>query len=417
MRDKIVRFKYQFILILVGILWIVFLNIFLQTFNQNYVYPDTESYIRASKEFFFLGQVDEIRPSIIAILTGLPLLFGFESNSLFLWNIILNITLWFSTILMIYYCISKFASKKYAFYGAIIYLFSIGSLLIVFEFLAETIFTFFILLTLLFLQKYEASKKELFLIVALSILVLSALVKPVSLALSAIFILFYSVKDYKNLWLNKYSFIGFFSILLLVTHMYSMKKTFGNFTISYIDTFTYYRYLGTRADCLKNNTEFNQSDNYRARYFNTLSHTEGKKVAYKDMKNQIFNNTSNFIKAYFINLKYNSNTGSGYFYAYSNVTNDSNFEQYKIIFRGISRLQNIVYTLFGLLLGIYFVAKAKTPHYIRATSFTILFIIGISAISSDQADRFHIVVYPFVIILLLKFCTQKTKLFVEPLQK
>jgi hypothetical protein len=53
MRDKIVRFKYQFILIFVGILWIVFLNIFLQTFHQNYVYPDTESYIRASKEFFF----------------------------------------------------------------------------------------------------------------------------------------------------------------------------------------------------------------------------------------------------------------------------------------------------------------------------------------------------------------------------
>ena len=52
-------------------------------------------------------------------------------------------------------------------------------------------------------------------------------------------------------------------------------------------------------------------------------------------------------------------------------------------------------------------------------AFFILYIIILSGISCGQGDRFHLVTFPFVILLLAKFLSE-TKLFkpfFEPLQK
>lgn len=417
MKDFFQKYQYQFYLFFIGWLWIFFLNFFLQIFHQNYVYADTASYIKASTDLYLLNKPNDIRPSLIAAINGFPLLFGYGKNALFLWNNIVNLVLWFTTVLLIYRFCSKLITQKIAFYLALIYVFTLGSLLIVFEFLSETVFTFFLLLSLVLLQKFDASKKTLFLSVGFSTLILSMLIKPASLLLFIGICVFYGIGELKNLIRSKYSITIYIAVFIVFGHMYFMKSNYGNYTISYIDSFTYYNYLGTKADCLKTGKEFVQCNNERYRYFNTFSLPEGKKVAFEDIKNQISNNSFNLIRAYFTNIISNSSKASGYFYVYENKKNASNFETYKLLFRGVSRLQSMFYSLIGILLSIRIIIRKEETKIVKITSFMILYIIAISAISSDQADRFHLVIYPFVLILIANYFSNKSKPFSEPLQK
>ncbi len=418
MKDFFLKYQYQLYLFSICILWIIILNFFLQIFKQNYIYSDTESYIRASTDLYLKYKPNDIRPSLIAAINGLPLLFGLNKSALFNWNMVINLAFWFATVLFIYSLCSKLITKKAAFYLALIYVFTLGSLLIVFEFLSETVFTFFLLISLVLFQKFNSSKKILFLSIAFSTIVLSMLIKPASLFLFVGVCVLFGLGELKKFIGSKFSVIVYISLFIVFGHMHFMKSNYGNYTISYIDSFTYYNYLGTKADCLKTKKEFIQCNNERYRYFNTFSLPDGKKVAYEDIKKQVSNNKFNLIRAYFSNMTGNSSKASGYFYMFENKNNASNFEIYKLIFRGISRLQTLFYSLIGLLLSIRILTRSNETKIIKITAFTILYIISISAISSDQADRFHIVFYPLVLILIAKFCSvNKIKLFSEPLQK
>lgn len=417
MKKIIQKFQFQIYLVFIGVLWILILNFFLQIFSQNYVYPDTESYIRASEDLYFSFKPNDIRPSLIAAINGFPLLFGFATSTLFLWNIILNLVIWFTTVLLIFSFCSKLISKKGAFFISLIYLFTLGSLLIVFEFLSESVFTFFLLLSIYFFQKHAITQKVYYLSFGFSILILSMLIKPSSLLLFLFVCVFFGFHLLNKVIRNWSSILIYGSILIVVGHLYSMKSNYGNYTISYIDSFTYYNYLGTRADCFKNGTEFEQCNNYRYRYFNTFSLPDGKKVAFEDIKNQLNNNFFNFSKAYLVNMTLNSSKASGYFYAYENKTNSSNFELIKVLFRGLSRLQTIFYSIVGIVLSLKYIFKKKEDKIIKIISFSIIYIIAISAISSDQGDRFHIVIYPLILILIAKLIQDNFKPFFVPLQK
>lgn len=411
------KYKHPFILIAIGMVWIVFLNFILQINCQTFVFPDSESYLLASENLYHFHKTDIIRPSLIAAINGFPLLFGFSKSTLFLWNTFVNLISWFAIVVLIYQMVSKLATQKIAFFSALIYLFSVGSLIIVFQVLSETVFALMLLLSLYFFQKYYNSKEAKYISIGISLLILSVLIKPVSLGLAVILLLLFFFK-LKAILFKKWSLPLYFSLFIFIFHMYSMKKTYGDFTISYIDAFTYYNYLGTRADCLKNNTKFAQCDNSRYRYFNTLSLTEGKKVAFDDLKNQIATNKVNLLKAYFTNISFNTWRGSGYFYEFNNVNKTSYFELAKIVFRGISKLQNIFYTLIGIVLSFYFLTrKIKEFNFIKMVSLFVLYIFFISGISSDQGDRFHIVFYPFVILLLVTYCLEKGFLNLKNIKK
>jgi hypothetical protein len=197
-----------------------------------------------------------------------------------------------------------------------------------------------------------------------------------------------------------------------------MKKNYGDFTITYIDAFTYYNYLGTRADCLKNGTEFKQCDNKRHTYFNAFSLTESKKVASNDIKEQLSNNTFNFVKAYFINIYKNSTGGCGYLGVISNKNNTCYFEKMVLLFKVLAKIQNIVFSILGFFLSLYFlVKKPRHIHFMKLVGVITLYIILLSAISSDQGDRFHVVIYPLVLILISGFWARKITPISEPLQK
>jgi len=411
------KYCYEISLILCGMIWLLMVNFLLQISNQTYVFPDSESYLAAAKNVYLQHKSDAIRPLLIAAINGFSLLFSTKIDLFYLWNIVLNSVFWIFSIVLIFNIIAKIRTRKSAFIFSLIYMVSIGSTVLVFHVLSEIIFTFFLIATVYFIQKFLETKHLKYLAISLSILILSVLIKPVSKVLILIMIVLFFFQFIKVLK-SKWVFFIIFCTSLLMAHTVNMKKNYGDFTITYIDSFTYYNYLGTRADCLKNGTEFKQCDNKRHTYFNTFSLTESKKVASNDIKEQLSSNTFNFVKAYFINVYKNSTGGCGYLGVISNKSNTYYFEKMVLLFKVLSKIQNIAFSILGFSLSLYFLAK-KPRHitFVKLVAVITLYIMTLSAISSDQGDRFHVVIFPLVLILIAEFRTKKITPISEPLQK
>lgn len=394
--------KYNITALIFISLFFLISNIFIfNILDQSYKFPDSYSYILACKQLYLEFKLNDHRPLLFSLINGFPLIFSNKIEYIFKWNLFLNIIFWFGTINIIFNSLKLFTSLKNAYYGTLFFSFSIGNLFIIFHLLTETLYTFFITLIVYYLLNFEFFKNKKHIQIALSLIILSCLIKPVSIGILLIFTFLYW--KHFNLILNsKYLIFIFISIFLISIQLIGMKTTYGNYTLSYIDSATYYNYLGTKADCYKNNIEFIQGKNERVKKSKTLSLIEMKKLAKEDFEFQLINNYKNLIKAYFSNLYINSSKGSASVHGCKNLSNNSYFRFFNILFKAISKIQNIIFTIIGIILSTYSIIKFnKINKSILFSSFILLFIIGISAISTDQGDRFHLVLFPIVIILFI----------------
>jgi hypothetical protein len=390
--------KYQCFLNLISLLIFIIIAFLCQLHIQTYKFPDSFSYVLACKELYFDLKLDDHRPFLYSLIYGIPLLFTKNIESIFLWSLVLNILLWFATINVLFKTLQSITTIKTAFYASLVFSICIGNIFIIFHLLTETIFTFTILLTVYYLINYSENKKIKHLIYALSVLILACLIKPLNLGIVLICIIFY-YKDILKITKSRYSIALYFSILLFMIQLIGMKLTYGNFTLSYIDSSTYYNYLGTKADCFKNNEVFIQGKNKRVMETSKLSHQEMKSLAQKDISNQLRNNKVNLIKAYLSNLYINSTKGSASVHGCKNINKTSYFGAFQFTFKVISKIQNIFLTQIGILTSLIILYNYKNnTKSILFVAFTILYCIGVSAISTDQGDRFHIILYPLIIL-------------------
>ena len=395
------KVKYEYLLGFISIIWVLFFSNILQLRNEYTLANDEGTYLFAAKSLYLNLKVDEGRPLFISAVNGFPLLFGFSEYFIFKWAVFVNLICWISTVFLIYKIAIKETVIKKGFIISLIFLFCIGNLAITYELLSESVFIFMLVLSVFLINKYIMTNKPSYLTLTVALLLLAILVKPLSLGLVFILIFFF-IKRMKEVFFNKFSFLILFSVSLIFFQMYSLKKESGNFTISYIDSFTYYNYIGTRADCLKKNIEFNQGKNQRYIDFIKLSSYEQRKTANDDFKNQLINNPINLLKAFFIDIYINSSKGSATVHGCKNLNNSNYFKSFQFIFKVISKLQNILYTSIGIGLSLLFILRWKTQKvFFLILSVLILYIFFVSAISSDQGDRFHIVLYPLIILLLL----------------
>jgi hypothetical protein len=403
------KFRGHLYLIIVGLLFLLLLSAALQLLQQRYFFPDSTSYFNAAVQLYHHFEPNDIRPMLIAAINGFPLVFGFPDNSISLWSIVINAVCWLSTILMLFEILKKFLPEKAAFVFSLGYLFCVGSAVLVFHLLSETIYAFFLFLVLFLFGKYAETREFKFLSLSLSVLILSLLVKPGATILVGVAFLYFIRVFYKNLKRKSVIFM-LISVALVFCQMGMMKKKFGNFTISYIDSFTYYHYLGTRADCLKKNVAFAEAENERYAFFNKLPYEEQKKEASRDMKDQLLHNAPNLAKAYIINVADNAIHGSPAVSQSENIANSRVFETVQYILKVISKIQVILFSLLGFVLGVYWLLMARNDLFTMAVSVMALYVIGISGISSGQGDRFHLVIYPMVMILIAKFINDKTSI-------
>ena len=191
-----------------------------------------------------------------------------------------------------------------------------------------------------------------------------------------------------------------------------MNNDYGNYTLTYIDSVTYYNYLGSKAEALKNNESYVVNKKNRENYISTFSYPEQRIIGTNDLIDQIKNNKINLIKAYLSNVLENTKTPNFSIEASQNIKNHKIHSSLKNVLVVISKYQNRFFTIIGIILSIYFILKLNKKQTLYSLiSLYIIYTIAISGISFTQGDRFHIVIFPFVIILIVIFIKSNINLY------
>lgn len=399
----IYKFKYDYLLVLIAIAWALFFSFVLQLQPHFNPLGDDATYLYSAQIFYKYGSIDNTRPVLISIIFGLPYLFGFSSFTVIKWGLILNFIAWIFTAIMLFKIVALQFSRKTAFVCALVFLFCIGNLAHSFRFLTESIFIFFLTSAIYFLQRFFVFNQPKNITISIAILLFIALIKPIALVL-AIVVFVYFIQLWKRIVSNRFLPFVFLAMACIFYQMYSVKKRYGDFTISYISSITYYNYLGCKAYCYKNNIEYLPGNNKRTQEFIKLNPHQMKQIASADFKNQLKNNFPNLCKAYLFCIYSNSSKGNYIVSQCNNHQNTFYFEFFRFLFKAISKMQNILFTCIGVVLSAYFIVKFNLKKSFYAiVSWILLTLFFISAISCFESDRFHIVFFPIVIVLSLKF--------------
>lgn len=398
------KLKYEYVLIFISLFSIFLINSLLSLFSQNDLCLDCENYLESAIYLFKNFEVHYYRPIGMSIIYGFPIMFSYDSYlDLYNYVIIINIFFYIGIIIYFFKICSLFFDKKKSFYFSLLLITYFGISLHINELLSEISFIFFTLIAFYCLAKYYLLSKTDYLFYAISLFLFTILIRPGIFYFAFGILIFYLFTIYKN-WSIKRILILIVPITLLLFQITKMKEQYGNYTISYIDAVTYYNYLGSKAICLKDNKTLNQNTNKRADFIFSQTYKNQKNIAYQDLIYQIKNNTYYLVKAYIDDLEENTKTATSRLQNLKNIKNEKYFDVKIRLFSEITEWQNKLTTLFGLLLALYFTINFKKHNkivFVFALYF--IYIFFISGISSTQGDRFHIVFYPIVLLLLLFF--------------
>ena len=214
-----------------------------------------------------------------------------------------------------------------------------------------------------------------------------------------------SLTKTKSILFNKYVVLLLFSLMVLGYQLIEMKKTYGDYTISYIGAGTYYNYLGGKADCYRKNiSHLKFWKNKRSIDSDKLSNHEMKALAAKDFKEQLQNNTQNLAKAYLFCIYSNSSKGN---YIVSECKNENNtfyFSFFRFLFKVISKLQTIFFTIITVLLSVYILLNFKKSNtYLLILAIIGLYIFFVSAIGCYACDRLHLPIFMIMVLIVPYF--------------
>lgn len=398
------KLKYEYLLIVFTLFSILLINLFLSLYSQNDLCVDCENYLESAIYLFKNFEVHYYRPIGMSLIYGFPILFGYDKYlDLYNYVIFINILFYLGIIIYFFKICVLFFNKKKSFYFSLLLLTYFGISLHINEILSEIPFIFIILVAFFCLAKYYILSKTDYLFYAISLFLFTILIRPGIIYFSIGIFLYYLFKIYK-IWNIKRILVLIVPITLLLFQITKMKEQYGNYTISYIDAVTYYNYLGSKAICLKNNKTLNQNSNKRADFIFSQPFKNQKSIAYQDLIFQIRNNTYYMVKAYIDDVEENTKTASSRLQYLKNIKNEKHYDVKIKLISEITEWQNKLITLFGLLLALYFIVTFKKHNKIVlvfALYFSYVFFI--SGISSTQGDRFHIVFYPIVLLLLFIF--------------
>jgi hypothetical protein len=413
------KHKYHFFIIITGLFFLEILNFLLQLDKQTLIYPDCDNYLESAQKMYHKFTGHYYRPMVMAFITGIPYLFGSSDAGIFQWSLFVNIFCWLGTSILLFEILKQFIKEKWAFVFAILPFFILGNIILNFHLLTENIFVFFIMLAFYLMFQYYKTAKFWYLSLSVSLFLSSMLIKPGAKFLAIIITLFF-IKEIFRSYKSKSMIFLYGSVLMIVIQVIGMRVQYGDFTISYIDGVTYHNYLCSKAECFKNGKKYSQLNNPRAEYLFSLDFTEQKRVALEDFKNQIKTNFPNLVKAYFSDVTENSKSGNSCIEDLKNYDNKVDFSFWKEFVFDISKWQNRLFTLLGIVLSGFFLFKGfKKEKANFLVAFFITYIIVLSGISCGQGDRFHLVTFPFVVLLLANFLSTKNyfKPTSEPLQK
>lgn len=395
-------------LLLLALGWGLFFSFVLQLtpgFSQT---GDDGSYLQAAKLLYQNGQLHATRPLVIAAINGFPFSLGFDDRAVIAWSNAVNLLCWLISILFVFKIVALRQARKTAFCAAVVFVFCVGNLANAFTMLAEPVFICLLLLAFYLIGCYQKTGNYPYITMGFSVLVLSIMVKPLAIGIAAIAAVFY-LKKYKAVLFNKFAMLLLLALVLLGFQVAGIRKQYGDYTVSYISSITYYNYLGAKADCLKKDIPFVPGANQRAAYSSRLSPHEFKEAAALDLTSQLRDNPLNLCKAYLFCLYSNSSKAS---YIVSEARNNKQtayFGYGYFAFKAISKIQTILFTAVGVLVSFIVLLRKRSETFFKAIAMVVLCVFFTSAMSCMQCDRFHIVFFPLVVILLSGLCGERLK--------
>lgn len=409
-KQFLLKYNYHILIVLLGLVWISIFDFLTQMSSQGIIYPDSSSYVESAKNLYIFYRGHNYRPILMAIINGFPYLFGSSDETVLAFSFYVNVFCWLAFFIVLFEIFKEYLSPKYAFVFTIFSILFVGNTAFIFHLLTENIYMFYIVFGFYFLINYYKKQQFWMLSLALSIFILSMLIKPGSKFLAIVFVFYFIKEIFKN-WKSKFTWFIYGSLFLVIIQCAGVKYQFGNFTLSYIDSVTYYNYIGSKAMSIKFGKEYHQMNNPRAEYIFSYECNIQKEIAASDLKHQLQFNTLNLAKAYFSDVIENLKTGNTCIEDCKNTNGNRYFDFWNQLFYSISKWQNRIFTLLGFCLALYYLFKSYKKEIIFSfISFFILYIFILSGISCGQGDRFHVITFPFVVVLLAKFLSKNARL-------
>ncbi|WP_242117941.1 hypothetical protein [Aestuariivivens sediminicola] len=378
------------------------LDVFLS--NETYIFPDSYTYIDASNLLYNEFHPHPYRPLGYAALLGLPNLFMTQLTTLdyIIFSFGLNLLFWLFTLVVLFETLMLFTIKKLAYTAAFVFMFSMGNATHIALILSETIVTGLFIFMVFFMFKYTKTKNTKHLIWSVSILNITSLFRPGMFYLGVIFCILLIVYLLRKKEFKRRSFFIFLiSVILIISQGMAMFKTYGNFTMSYIDKLAWYFYLGCQSSALEKQISYNDERTLRNEKRKTLSWEELSTLSKEDFKSQIANNSKHMLYAYLNNLFDNCTSGSSNLILIKSLQNNRNNKLMAHRFHVLSKIQNKLYVILAILCLAWFGSFRKYWNIALFVSLSIIFyVILTSGVSFWQGDRFNITVYPLILLTL-----------------
>jgi hypothetical protein len=394
------KYKYHLLLVLMALLWISAFDFLTQMSLQNIIYPDSNSYRAASENLYIFYRGDNYRPILMAAIFGIPYLFGFGDTAIYTFSFYVNLFCWIGSVLVFFEIGKLFLRRKTAFVLSAFSIFLVGVTAYVFHLLSENIYLLLTLSAFWFLAKYYQNRQFFYLSFSLAIFISCMLVRPGAKFFAVILLVFF-IREVVANYAAKTAWLIYGSLFMVFIQCAGLRFQSGNFTITYIDAVTLYNYLDGRAIALNGEAFRSHNDIY------ALDYPMQKEIAAADFSKQVQTNLPNLVRAFFWDVSENATAGNVCIDDCMNKKGRSIFM--KETFFVISKWQNIILTFAGAILSIYFLLWRRREWQFSLMAFFIVYTILLSGISYEQGDRFHVVTFPFALLLFAKVIQEKRK--------
>lgn len=401
-------YKHPYILIFIGLAFFCAVAFSLQLFTNihspEYIAKDSYSYMEAGKLLYNEGKPHPTRPYLSGAVLGLPYLVNSKAfvHTVANFNLVLNLALWFCTIILIYRTVLLFESKRLAFLSAMTYVFCVGTIGFIGLILTETLSAFMLAWAVYLAFRYQKYARVSDITKALVIMLLLVLVKPGMIYWSLLLLLIVVIMAFRSGELSiRRIFPIALSLGLILLQAWQIHSHYGKFSVSLIDKITWYNYLGAETEAISTNRALSEVKAERMKIWDESSWLEISEIGSADMKRQIKLHPSLILKEFVLNIAENAVGKSAGLAAAKDFNGSSVFKPIQSSLLTLSILQNLFMVVTAILIGFYILLKKRMLNVATFLAMgTIAYIIFTSGISFKAGDRFNVVFYPIVLMVV-----------------
>ena len=96
------KYKYHILLVLIGIIWISFFDFITQMSSQGVMHSDSFNYQESAKNLYVFFRGHNYRPILMALISGIPYLFGGSDESIFAFSFYVNLLCLLGSIVLLF---------------------------------------------------------------------------------------------------------------------------------------------------------------------------------------------------------------------------------------------------------------------------------------------------------------------------